>query len=97
MKSELNDLLCVDFSEVTEAHEIYPLIAAVGEAFCEGDYKSVDYLLDSVSLDNLNELSMMCLLRTTYPARKKLGNWIALRDKCAALLPNPQRSLRGLM
>jgi len=96
MTVELNALLCADFSSADDAKDIYPIVAAVTKAFHAKDFEGVDSLLMEMDFANLNELSMVCLIRTTYCARHKLENWIDLRDRIAEVIPKPQRTLRGL-
>jgi len=103
--SLLDDLpWLADFYESAEniksAEMIYPLIAGITNLFSAKDYETINKILIEVPLDKLSPTVMVALMRTTFPARNKLGNWKgavqSVSDSLKSRGLNSARILRGL-
>lgn len=83
------------------AKDIYPLISGIAKLFEEKDYSTVNTILAEAQLDILSPTAMITLVRTTYPARKKLDNWdskvINVKEKLDILGFDTTKTLRGLI
>ncbi|MYM64126.1 hypothetical protein [Pseudomaricurvus sp. HS19] len=90
----------LDAARATKAADIYPLVSGVKGLFSKKAYKDVDDILLSAPLGKFSVLSLLTLVRTTYPAKSKLGNWSACLERVRALLKekgeDPAKLLRGL-
>lgn len=67
--------------------------------FIKKDYQAVDNMLESLDM-SLPFEDLVCTIRTTYPARKKLNNWSNTLTKIKEELDrrgiNSSQALRGL-
>jgi hypothetical protein len=83
------------------AQEIYPLISGIAKLFEEKDYSTVNTIIAQAQLDVMSPTAMTTLVRTTYPARKKLANWdskvIDVKEKLDILGMDTKKVLRGLI
>lgn len=88
-------------SQASKAEEIFPLVKGVGEMFQKRQYGLVDRILNEAELDALSPTVMITLVRTTYPARKKLNKWSsavgAVKDQLDSQGLDSKRLLRGLV
>lgn len=88
-------------SHASTAEEIFPLISGIGEMFQNKQYGAVDRVLSEAELATLSPTVMITLVRTTYPARKKLDHWStaveAVKDQLDSQGLDAKRLLRGLV
>ncbi len=85
----------------SNATDIYPLISGISSLFGSKDYASVDYILQSAPIETFSLISMITLVRTTFPAKNKLENWNSAVGKVKQIVvargEDPSKLLRGLI
>lgn len=87
--------------DANTAKDIYPLISGIAKLFEDKEYTTVDSILLEAQLEIMSPTAMTTLVRTTYPARKKLANWdakvIDIKNKLDFLGIDTRKVLRGLI
>ena len=80
--------------------DIYPLVDGVTDLFRKGKIGTVDHILSDTPLKDLNVLSTLTILRSTFSAKHKLPHWNSFLQKAeiriAELGENPEVLLKGL-
>ena len=97
--SWFNDF-CTHAASVEKPAEIFPLVQGIATLFKKKDYGSVEEILTIANLDNFSNTAMVALVRTTYPAKDKLNNWVdtveRVRENLVRKGLDAEKLLRGL-
>lgn len=85
---------------IKSPEDIYPIVTGFSELFQKEDYHLADKILASIDFNNLNTLTAVTILRTTYSARSQLPSWKSTLDAVKLILvlrgENSSHLLRGL-